>query len=141
LKSTWCAALPEELENAPTRTGDREADNEGLLFIGDRGKILCRFNGAHPRLIPEQNGQLPAAENASALARERTRMAGCLQRRKTKPGGNFEFSGVVTETLLRGNVAIRSGEKLTWDRASMKVTNSDEAQKFVRPDRRRGWEL
>ena len=60
---------------------------------------------------------------------------------KAKPGGNFEFSGVVTETLLLGNVAIRCGEKLTWDRASMKVTNSVEAQKFVRPDRRIGWEL
>jgi hypothetical protein len=59
---------------------------------------------------------------------------------KTKPGGNFEFSGVVTETLLLGNVAIRCGEKLTWDRAGMTVSNA-EAQKFVRPDRRTGWEL
>jgi len=43
--------------------------------------------------------------------------------------------------LLLGNVAIRCGEKLTWDRATMKVANSAEAQKFVRPDRRTGWEL
>jgi hypothetical protein len=60
---------------------------------------------------------------------------------KAKPGGNFEFSGLVTETLLLGNVATRLGQKFTWDRANLKVVNSDLAQKFVRPDRRTHWEL
>jgi hypothetical protein len=59
---------------------------------------------------------------------------------KVKPGGNFEFSGLVTETLLLGNVASRSRQKLTWDRANMKV-NVEAAQKFVHPERRAGWEL
>ena len=57
------------------------------------------------------------------------------------PGGNFEFEGLVTETLLLGNIAVRAGQKLNWDRASMKVLNSDAAQKFVAPERRKGWEL
>jgi hypothetical protein len=43
--------------------------------------------------------------------------------------------------LLLGNVAILAGQKLDWDRPSLKVTNSDLAQKFVRPERRSGWEL
>jgi hypothetical protein len=60
---------------------------------------------------------------------------------KTKPGANFEFTGVVTETLLLGNVATMTGERLRWDRAGMKVTNSEAAQKFVSPERRKGWEL
>jgi hypothetical protein len=60
---------------------------------------------------------------------------------KVKPGGNFEFSGLVTETLLLGNVASRTGERLHWDRAGLKVTNSEAAQKLVKPDRRKGWEL
>jgi predicted dehydrogenase len=148
VKFTWYdgglkPALPEELENAPAPTGDREADNEGLLFIGDRGKLLCRFNGAHPRLIPESkmaSFQPPPKTLPRSAGNEREWLDAC-KGGKTKPGGNFEFSGVVTETLLLGNVAIRCGEKLTWDRASMKVTNSDEAQKFVRPDRRSDWEL
>jgi len=57
-----------------------------------------------------------------------------------KPGGNFEFEGLVTETLLLGNVAARSGQKLTWDRSNMRV-NSDSAQKQIQPERRKGWEL
>ena len=59
---------------------------------------------------------------------------------KTKPGGNFEFEGLVTETLLLGNVVSRMGQKLTWDRKNLTL-NSDVAQKFVRPERRTGWEL
>jgi len=59
---------------------------------------------------------------------------------KVKPGGNFEFEGLVTESLLLGNVAVRSGQKLAWDRSNLKVSNS-ELQKYVRPDRRIGWDL
>jgi len=32
--------------------GDGEEEDEGLLFVGDRGKILCAFNGGRPKLIP-----------------------------------------------------------------------------------------
>ena len=44
---------------------------------------------------------------------------------KVKPGGNFEFSGMVTETLLLGNLAVRTGQRLEWDRANLKVPNSE----------------
>ena len=40
---------------------------------------------------------------------------------KTKPGANFEFSGLVTETLLLGNVALHVAERLIWDRANLKA--------------------
>src|SRR5262249_14103155 len=51
VKFTWYdgglkPARPEELEeNRPFR-GEGEDEDEGLLFVGDRGKILCGFNGA-----------------------------------------------------------------------------------------------
>ena len=54
-----------------------------------------------------------------------------------KPGGNFEFEGLVTETLLLGSVAARMGQKLTWDRSGLRV-NSEVGQKYVRPERRSG---
>jgi len=90
-----------------------EEEDEGLLFVGDRGKILCDFHGGHPPTHPGiQNEQLQAAtKNTAALAGERTGMAGCLQGEQVKPGGNFEFSGLVTETLLLGNVRITHGAK------------------------------
>jgi hypothetical protein len=59
---------------------------------------------------------------------------------KVKPGGNFEFSGMVTETLLLGNVAARAGQRLNWDHSNLKV-NLDSAQKFVSPEIRKVWEF
>jgi hypothetical protein len=82
-----------------------------------------------------------AAKNTASLAQERTRMAGCLQGRKVKPGGNFEFSGMVTESLLLGTLAVRTGQKLAWDRANLKAINSEAAQKMVARERRKGWDL
>ena len=60
---------------------------------------------------------------------------------KIRPGGNFEFEGSVTETLHLGNIAVLTGQRLTWDQLNMKVNNSDLAQKYVHPERRKGWEL
>jgi hypothetical protein len=118
-------------------------DVEGLLFIGDSGKILCQFNGAHPRLIPEAKMKSftpPPKTLSRSPGNEREWLDAC-KGGNGKPGGNFEFSGMVTETLLLGNVAVRSGQKLNWDRPNLKITNSDSAQKQVSPDRRSGWEL
>jgi len=47
---------------------------------------------------------------------------------------------MVTETLLLGNVATQVGQRLEWDRSNLKV-NLDSAQKFVSPERRKGWGL
>jgi hypothetical protein len=134
---------PEELEGDRPLRGDGEENDEGLLFVGDRGKILCAFNGARPKLIPEarmNSYKQPPKTLPRSPGNEREWLDACLGN-KVKPGGNFEFSGLVTETLLLGNLAVRSGQKLNWDRANLKVVNSNLAQKFVRPDRRPGWEL
>jgi predicted dehydrogenase len=133
---------PEELEEGRAFIGEGEEEDEGLLFVGDRGKILCGFNGGHAKLIPEakmNSYKQPPKTLPRSPGNEREWLDAC-KGSKVKPGGNFEFSGLVTETLLLGNVATRSGQKLNWDRANMKVS-SETAQKYIRPERRSGWEL
>ena len=134
---------PEELEADRPFRGEGEEEDEGLLFVGDRGKILCGFNGAHPKLIPEakmKSFEQPPKTLPRSPGNEREWLDAC-KGSKTKPGGNFEFEGLVTETLLLGNVAARTGQKLDWDRSSMKVANLQSAEKMIRPERRRGWEV
>jgi hypothetical protein len=133
---------PDELEEGRTLTHEDE-EGEGLLFVGDHGKILCGFNGSNPKLIPQSKMDAykqPPKTLPRSPGNEREWLDAC-KGGKTKPGANFEFSGMVTETLLLGNVASLSGERLHWDRAALKVTNSDAAQKLVKPERRKGWEL
>jgi len=133
---------PEELEENRPFVGEGEEEDEGLLFVGDRGKILCGFSGAHPKLIPEakMNSFAPPPKTLPRSPGNEREWLDACKGGKVKPGGNFEFEGLVTETLLLGNVAARAGRTLNWDRAAMKV-NADAAQKFVSPERRSGWEL
>jgi predicted dehydrogenase len=134
---------PDELpEDLPLR-GDGEEIDEGLLFVGDRGKILCAFNGGSPKLIPEakmQSYRQPPKTLPRSPGNEREWLD-AAKGGKTKPGGNFEFSGMVTETLLLGNVATQLGQRLDWDRSNMRVVNSNLAGKYIRPERRAHWEL
>lgn len=126
---------PVELEDG--REMGRE--NEGLLFIGDRGSILCGFNGSDPRLIPESKMQ-EFKQPPKTLPRSDGNYREWIQACKGgKPGGaNFEFEGPVTEALLLGNVALRAGKKLYWDGPSMKVVNPAEAQQYVSSEYRPG---
>ena len=133
---------PDELEQNRPLKGDGGEEDEGLLFVGDRGKILCTFDGGDPKLIPQakmDSYKQPPKTLPRSPGNEREWLDAC-KGGKVKPGGNFEFEGLVTESLLLGNVAARMGQKLTWDRPRLSV-NSEVAQKWVRPERRSGWEL
>src|SRR6185369_3541917 len=38
----------------PEELGDSELDLEGMMFVGDKGKILAGFLGEDARIIPEK---------------------------------------------------------------------------------------
>jgi predicted dehydrogenase len=147
VKFTWYdgglkPARPDELEENRPLKGEGEDEDEGLLFVGDRGKILCTFNGGNPKIIPQakmDSFQPPPKTLPRSPGNEREWLDAC-KGSKVRPGGNFEFEGLVTETLLLGNIAARLGQKVTWDRPGSSV-NSDVAQKWVKPERRKGWDL
>jgi hypothetical protein len=54
---------------------------------------------------------------------------------------NFGYSGPLAEFVLLGNVATRVKEKLEFDPAQMKITNSATADGFLRREYREGWKL
>ncbi len=116
-------------------------DKEGLLFVGDRGKILCGFNGERPRLIPK--ARMDAyRQPPKSLPRSPGNDREWIDAAKGgKPGlANFEFSSRVTEAILLGNVALRTGEKLAWDTGAMK-TSFAAADALLRTEYRDGWSL
>ena len=134
---------PDELEADRPFKGAGQED-EGLMFIGDGGKILCGFSGRHPQLIPQAKMdafQPPPKTLPRSPGNEREWLDAC-KGSSVKPGGNFEFSGMVTEALQLGNVATMLGQKLTWDRANLRVVNAAAAaDQYIKPERRAGWEL
>jgi len=69
-------------------------------------------------------------------------------RGKGQASTHFDYSGPLTEFVLMGNVALRSGSpqdvsrrKLNFDWKNMKITNVPEANEFVKPHYREGWTI
>jgi predicted dehydrogenase len=130
---------PQDLEEGRGLAGE---ENEGLLFIGDQGTIMCGFTGEGPRLLPEskmKTFQPPPKTLPRSMGHDREWIEAC---KGGKPAGaNFEFEAAITETILLGNVALRAGKKLSWDAGNLKVTNVPTAQPYVSPEYRPGWTL
>lgn len=128
---------PEEWE-----TG-QEWPNEGLMFVGDKGTVYCGFTGEGPKLIPEAKMRaykMPPKTLPRSPGNEREWLDAC-KGGNTKPGANFEYSARVTEALLLGNVALRTGRKIHWDSAAMKAHHDPAAQALIKTEYRPGWSL
>jgi len=54
---------------------------------------------------------------------------------------NFDVAAYLTEIMLLGCVALRSGRKLEWDGPGMRATNAPEASQYVKREYRKGWTL
>jgi predicted dehydrogenase len=126
----------------PSELGDEPLAETGLMFVGERGTILCGFNGSSPRLIPAARMTSftpPPPTLPRSPGNDREWLAAC----KGGPAGgaNFGFSARVTETILLGNIAARTGERLIWDGHARRVTNSDAANQHLGRVYRPGWEI
>lgn len=53
----------------------------------------------------------------------------------------FDYSAVLTETVLLGIVAVRVGKRIEWDAENMKARSTPEAEAFVKREYRKGWTL
>jgi predicted dehydrogenase len=54
---------------------------------------------------------------------------------------NFDVAAYLTEIMLLGCVAMRTGKKLEWDGPGMRAKNAPEASQYVRREYRKGWNL
>jgi hypothetical protein len=132
---------PEELYD-----DNEELDDEGMLFVGDKGKILCDFRGNKPRLIPRSRQQafeasgpgVPPVEDETAADDEWVNAI----RNGTKSKGSFEEVAPLAEAVALASIALRVPQKrLLWNAQNMEFTNSPEANNLRRREEyRQGWE-
>jgi predicted dehydrogenase len=129
--------IPEELES-----DRREMPEEGLLFIGDKGKILADFRGNSPRLIPESRMQ-SYERPSKTLPRPVDELDQWITAIKggSPSDARFEKISVINETICLGNIALRMDSKLIWDASSMRFINNEDANKLLKRRYRKGWEL
>jgi hypothetical protein len=56
-------------------------------------------------------------------------------------GADFTFSARVTDAILLGNIAVRTGKRLVWDAAARAITNEPAANAYLQREYREGWTL
>jgi predicted dehydrogenase len=114
----------------------------GTLFIGDKGVLLADY-GRHV-LLPEKDFKdfkRPVPTIPNSIGHHQEWVEACLKEDPTATTCNFEYSGVLAETVLLGAVSYRCDEPLEWNAKEMKADNTKAAEKFIRKEYRKGWEL
>jgi hypothetical protein len=66
-------------------------------------------------------------------------MGRCLPRRPAA-GSNFvDHAGLLTETCMLGNVALRAGKPIDWDGPNLRITNDQTANRLLHRDAENRW--
>jgi hypothetical protein len=144
--------VPEEL-----MSDNQELAEEGMMFVGDKGKILGGFRAEYPQLIPEAKMRAYRAahnlpEPAPRQRRGGGRQGGDPSMRNTawitafKGGpasyGDFTLARPLSDAVNLAGISLRlGGRRLLWDSAAAKITNIAEANRLLSRDYRPGWEL
>ena len=112
----------------------------GVLFVGAKGMLLADYD--KHALLPEKDFAgfvRPQPFIPDSIGHHLEWIQAC------KTGGpttcNFDYSGALTEAVLLGNVAFRSGHKLQWDPKKLRATGCPEADQFIQYQYRKGWTL
>ena len=111
----------------------------GTLFVGERGMMFADY-GKYVLLPQEQFKDFvpPKASIPPSIGHHQEWIKACKE--GTPTTCNFDYSGALAETVLLGNVAYRSGKKISWN-PETGTTGDAEADRYLKRDYRKGWEL
>ena len=133
-------AIPAELS-----AENKELPAEGMMFVGDKGKILAGFNVQNPQIISGKKMEAPATATAGTQNQvQQTSAALPLFVNACKTGkqypGNFSDAEYLTEAVNLYAVALRANKLLKYDAATMKIINVPDANKYLNRQYRSGWD-
>jgi hypothetical protein len=141
VRLTWYdgALLPPGLE----ALGAGQMHDGGVLYVGDKGKLVHETYGDNPRLLPqslqESVGTPPRKFARITTSHEMNWVDACKGKGQTT--SPFEYAARLTEVMLLGVVSLRAGGRIEYDAQNMRVTNMADANQFLRRDYRAGWSL
>ena len=124
------------------RTPPAAPSSNGSLFVGEKGLITTGTYGVGTRLLPNdkmKDYKMPPPLLTRSPGHYRDWIRACK-------GGDhacsdFSVAAPFTEWVLLGTIALRCEGKLEWDAAKMRFTNNAEANKYIHPSFRKGWQI
>jgi predicted dehydrogenase len=151
VKLVWYEGQRNYRKNLPPRNllHGETPPGSGSLLVGDKGVLYSPDEGGGSyKLLPQKSFEgfqkleprLPRnGKGDEGMKAEWVRAI--MANDPSVAFSNFDFAGLLTETILLGNVAMRAGKKLEWDGEHMKFTNAPEAEKLLHYEYRSGWTL
>lgn len=141
IKVTWTDGDARPPAEVMALTGDAaKFPGQGSIYLGTEG-VLLHPHGSTPRLFPADKFKgikYPKLEPRNHWFD----FIDCCLKGDKKPSANFDYAGPLTEAVLLGCLASAfPGENLIWDAPALKIPNNELADKMVRRDYRKGWEI
>jgi predicted dehydrogenase len=124
----------------PRQVAGHNVPGSGIMFIGSEGELFADY-GSH-RLYPQdkfKDFRPPAPTIPESIGHYNEWIKACKE--GTPTTCNFDYSGALSEAVLLGNVAFRTGKKLDWNGEQLKAINCPEADRYLRREYRAGWTL
>jgi len=117
---------------------------EGLMFVGTKGKILAGFNVQNPQLLVdgkiESSITVPASQGeAQTIIKALGLFVDAIKNGKQYPG-NFSDAEFLTEAIDLYAVALRANQLLKYDASTRTITNAPDGNKYLSRNYRPGWD-
>jgi hypothetical protein len=143
VKMTWYdgGQQPPQLDDILKQNEvDPKPWRSGVLFVGSKGMVLANYGNRI--LLPKKQFagvEPPPKSIPDSVGHHQEWINACQHGTPTTCA--FDYSGPLTETVLLGNVAYRSGETLDWNAAQLKAVGSRRADEYIHAHYRSGWSL
>jgi hypothetical protein len=138
---------------------NEELPEEGMMFVGDKGKILGGFRSENPQLIPEARMRAfrkannlpeppPRQRRGGGGGRQggdpRARNAAWITAFKGGPAsfGDFQRARPISDAVNLAAISLRlGGRRILWDSGAARITNIADANRLLTREYRPGWEI
>ena len=117
----------------------------GVFFIGEKGILLHETYGQNPQLYPRElmakTASVPKTYKRVDVSHEMNWAQAC--KGIGEASCPFEYAAQLTETMLLGLAALRAGQgkKVMYDAVNMAFTNAPDANQYLKPGYKPGWEV
>lgn len=121
--------------------------NRGMAMLGSRHTLFAPGGRPDsPRLLPtevmdEFRKNRPAASIPRVVGGPMKEWLDAIAGSGPKPGSNFEYSVPLSEMVLLGVLAMRTGKRIEWDGRTGRVTNDASLNRLVEVSARSGWKV
>lgn len=133
-----------ELSHLPDWPAGKELADRGMAMIGSENTLLTDGRPDSPQLLSPKAMQ---ALKQSPPPKTIPRVSGgpvrewldAIKGSGPQPGSSFDYASPLTEMILLGCLAIRTGETIEWNSKKGRITNKPKLNQYIYKPYRNGW--